>query len=59
MPKVHVWAQISEEHLRQLQDEAERRKVPVETLVELTVNKLIEECERAQEDGTDHPIVMC
>jgi len=59
MPKVRVWAKLSEEHLRQLQNEADRRKVPVEELVELTVNKLIEDCERAHEDGTDHPIVLC
>jgi len=59
MPKIQVWAELSEEHLRQLQNEADRRKVPVEQLVELTVNKLIEDCERAQRDGTDHPIVVC
>jgi hypothetical protein len=59
MPKVRVWAELSEDHLRQLKDEAERRKVPVEDLVELTVKKLIEDCERAQQDGADHPIVMC
>jgi hypothetical protein len=59
MPKVQVWAELSEEHLRQLRNEAERRSVPVEDLVELTVNKLIEECERSLEDDADHPIIMC
>ncbi len=59
MPKVRIWAELSEEHLQLLQDEAKRRGVPVEDLVEHTVNKLIEESERSQNDGTDHPIVMC
>lgn len=59
MPKVRVWAELSEDHLRQLRDEAARRNVPVEDLIELTVNKLIEDCERAQQQGDDHPIVIC
>ena len=59
MPKVRIWAELSEEHLRHLEDEAQRREVAVEELVELTVNKLIEECERAAIDGTDHPITVC
>jgi len=59
MPKVHVWAELGDEHLRQLQNEADRRNVPVEQLVELMVNKLIENCERAERDGTDHAIVVC
>jgi 3-methyladenine DNA glycosylase AlkC len=59
MPKVRVWAELSEEHLRRLQSEAERRKVPVEHLVELTVNKLIEDCERSLENDADHPIILC
>ena len=59
MPKVQIWAELSEDHLRHLEDEAKRREVAVEELVELTVNKLIEECERAAADGTDHPITVC
>ena len=59
MPKVRVWAELSEEHLHHLEDEAKRRGVPVEELVEQTVNKLIEDCERAARDGTDHPITIC
>lgn len=59
MPKVRVWAELSEDHLRQLRDEAARRNVPVEDLIELTVNKLIEDCERALQNDADHPIIMC
>jgi len=59
MPKVRVWAELSEEHLRHLQNEAERRNVPVEDLVELTVNKLIEDCERSLQNDADHPIITC
>jgi hypothetical protein len=59
MPKVQVWVELSEEHLRQLTDAAKRRGVPVEELVEQTVNRLVEENERDQRDGTDHPIVVC
>jgi len=59
MPKVQIWAELNEEHLRQLQSEAERRNVPVEQLIELMVNRLIEDCERAERDGTDHAIVVC
>jgi len=59
MPKVRIWVELSEEHLRQLADAAQRQGVPVEELVEQTVNRLIEENERDQHDGTDHPIVVC
>jgi len=59
MPKVRIWAELSDEHLRRLDDEAKRRGVPVEQLVEQTVNKLIEDCERAMRDGTDHAITVC
>ena len=59
MPRVQVWVELSEEHLRHLTDAAKRQGVPVEQLVEQTVNRLIEENERDQRDGTDHPIVVC
>ena len=59
MPKVQIRVELSEEHLRQLNDAAKRRGVPVETLVEQTVNRLVAESERDERDGTDHPIVLC
>ena len=59
MPEVQIKAVLNEDHLRRLEGEAKRRDVPVEGLVEQMVNKLIEECERAERDGTDHPILLC
>lgn len=59
MPEVQIKAVLNEEHLRRLEVEAKRRNVPVEDLVEQMVNKLIEECELAEREGTDHPILLC
>jgi low affinity Fe/Cu permease len=59
MAKVQIWVELSDEHLHKLSDAAEHKGVPVERLVEQTVKKLIEENEREEHDGTDHPIVMC
>ncbi len=59
MPKIQIWIELSEEHLRRVTDSAERREVPVEELLELTVNRLIEENERDARDGTDQPIIVC
>ena len=51
MPKVRIQAEVSAEHLRAYQDEAARRGVKVEALVEQTVNALLEELERDEQDG--------
>jgi len=53
MPEVTVHARISERHLRDYEAEARRQGVPVEKLVELTVNCLIAELEREQEESWD------
>jgi hypothetical protein len=50
MPEVLVKATISEAHLRAYQAEARRRSVPVEELVRQTVNCLLRELEREQEE---------
>ena len=50
MPEVTVKARVSEEHYRAYEAEARRRGVPVETLVEHTVNCLLEEMEREDSD---------
>lgn len=50
MPEITVKARISEEHLRAYQAEAERQGVAVETLVEQTVNCLMAELEREEEE---------
>jgi hypothetical protein len=58
MRKVQVWAEISDEHFRAYEKEAERRQVTVEELIEQTVNCLLRELEREEEDGCgpDHLI---
>lgn len=50
MPEIIVKATISETHLRAYQAEAERQGVPVEVLVQQTVNCLMEELEREEEE---------
>jgi hypothetical protein len=49
MPEVVVKASISQEHLRAYEAEACRQGVSVETLVQHTVNCLLRELEREQE----------
>ena len=50
MPEVRVKARVSQEHFRAYQAEARRQGVPVEKLVEHTVNCLLEELERDEEE---------
>ena len=51
MPKIRIEAEISEDHLRAYEDEARREGVPVEKLVEKTVNVLLQELEQEEDDG--------
>jgi len=51
MPKVRIEAELSEEHLRAYRDEAKRQGVPVELLVQQTVNVLLQELEQEERDG--------
>lgn len=53
MPEVRVKAKVSEEHFRAYQAEARRRGVPVEMLVQQTVNCLLEELEREEAGGPE------
>ncbi|MFW5950879.1 MAG: hypothetical protein ACOCVZ_02045 [Gemmatimonadota bacterium] len=53
MPEVTVNARVSDEHYRAYQAEAHRRGVPVETLVEHTVNCLLEELEQEENECRD------
>lgn len=50
MPEILVRAEISDRHLRAYQAEAERRGVPLEELVQQTVNCLLRELEAEQEE---------
>lgn len=56
MRKIQVWAQITDRHYRAYECEAERQGVPVESLVQQTVNSLLRELEREEEEDRDHDI---
>jgi hypothetical protein len=57
MPTVRICVDISEEHFRAYQDEARRRGVSLEDLVQQMVQGLVEELVRDEREGTDHPII--
>jgi hypothetical protein len=57
MPTVRVCVDITEDHFRAYQDEAGRRGVSVEELVQQMVQGLVEELDRDEREGTDHPII--
>lgn len=57
MRKVRICVDLAEEHYRAFEDEARRRGVTVESLVEQTVQGLVRELEREDQEGTDHPII--
>ncbi len=57
MTKVQICIELAEEIYRGYQREAERRNVTVESLLEQTVNNLLEELIREEDEGTDHPII--
>lgn len=50
MPDIRVRVRVGEEHFRAYQAEARRRGVPVAILIEQTVNCLIEELEREENE---------
>jgi hypothetical protein len=56
MREVRVNVRLSDEHYRGFQDEASRRGVSVESLVQQMAQQLVVELEREQREGTDHPI---
>lgn len=57
MTQVTICVDVPEDHYRAYSDEAERRGVSVESLVRQTLQCLLEEAERADEEGTDHLII--
>jgi len=56
MRKVRVWAQLSDAAYHAYEGEARRQGVEVERLVEQTVNCLLRELEREENEGTGYPI---
>jgi hypothetical protein len=57
MSKVHICLDIKEEALRAFEAEARREGVTVKALLERTIHGLLQDLEREQEEGTDHPII--
>jgi hypothetical protein len=57
MPRVQVWADLGDDTFRAYQDEARRRGIAVERLVEGVVNGLLEELERERKEDANHPII--
>ncbi len=57
MSKVHICVDVSETSLRLYQAEARREGVTVQVLLERTVNGLLRDMEKEEDEGTDHPII--
>jgi len=58
MPKVKVEVELSEEHYRSLVNESERRKVPVERLVQAMTQQLVSELEEIEREGTENTVII-
>lgn len=50
MRKVRVWAEVSDSHFLAYEGEAARQGVPVEDLIQRTVNCLLRELEQEEEE---------
>ena len=57
MTKVQICVDVPEGHYQAYRDQAERQGVTVESLVRQTLQYLLEEAERENEEGTDHIII--
>jgi hypothetical protein len=57
MTKVQLCVDVPEDHYRAYVDQAERQGVTVESLVRQTLQCLLEDAEREDEEGTDHIII--
>lgn len=50
MRRIQVWADLPDQHYREYEAEARRRGVPVEELIQQTVNCLLRELERDERE---------
>lgn len=57
MTRVQICVDVPEDHFRAYEDQAKRQGVSVESLVRQTLQCLLEEAEREEEEGTDHIII--
>lgn len=51
-----MWARISDSHFHAYECEARRQGVPLEHLVEQTVNTLLRELEREEDEGRGNEV---
>jgi hypothetical protein len=56
MPEVRVSLELTDEHYRDFVNEAKRRGVSVESLVQQMAQQLVLELELEEREGTDHLI---
>ncbi len=59
MGTVRICVELSEPRLQAIAFEAQRRGVPVETLVQTMVQSLLDQLETDERDGADIPIFFC
>jgi len=59
MPQVQISVQLEEAHLEALEEEAGRRGVSVQSLLEATVNALLRDLERRAADDSECPCIPC
>jgi len=57
MPRVNVFVELSECQFRAYIEEAARRGIDVEALVQTMVQGLVADMKREELEGTDHPII--
>jgi len=56
MRKVQVWVELPDDKFRAYVSESDRQGVTVESLVQRTVQLMLRDSERAEREGTDHPV---
>ena len=56
MRKVQVWVELPDDKFRAYVNESLRQRVTVESLVQRTVQLMLQDSELAEREGTDHPI---
>jgi hypothetical protein len=54
MRSIQVWAELSDEMYHAYEGEAARQGVPIESLIQHTVNCLLHELEQEEKEGTDY-----
>ncbi len=57
MTRIQIWVDLSDKEFHAYEREADRTGESIEHLVEKSVNTLLRELERDEEEGTDHPVI--